>query len=152
MDSNGDLVADPLRDGEELDDIAELLRKPDVVGADGQDALAVDVTGRHPKIERDRRQDRGLGSRVVALEVGARVGFGVSEALGVGERLSQRPPVLGHASQDVVRRPVHDAHEPQDAVAGEVLAERPDQGDAATHRGLVQEIHAPGSRRFEQLS
>ena len=60
-----------------------------VGGGDLGDALAVDVGGGDPGVERERGQDRGLGGGVEALDVGGRVGLGVPELLGLLERLGE---------------------------------------------------------------
>ena len=44
-----------------------------------------------------------------------------------------------------------DAGQPLDAVGGEAFAQRLDDGDAARHRRLERDHHAPGLRRGEDL-
>ena len=104
------------------------------------DALAVDVVGGHPGVERDGRQDGGLGRGVVTLDVGGRVGLGVAERARVG----QRRRVLGagavHLREDVVGGAVDDAGHPQHRVARERLRQRADDRDGTGDRGLEVEV------------
>ena len=67
--------------------------------------------------EGDRREDRALRRRVVALDVGRRIRLGEPEPLRLGHRLVGRPAVLGHLREDEVRRPVHDAEDAIDALS-----------------------------------
>ena len=55
-----------------------------------RDALAVHVAGDDARAERDRRDDRGLGRGVEALDVGGGVALGVAELLRLGERVGER--------------------------------------------------------------
>jgi hypothetical protein len=59
--------------------------------------------------------------------------------------------VVGHAGEDVIGGAVDDAHHPADAVTGERLAQRPDQRDATTDRGLEEDVDARALGRLEQL-
>ena len=137
-----DLAVDLLGDREQLHDVAELARRAMSSAVMLGDALAVHVAGDDARAERDRRDDRGLRRGVEALDVGGRVGLGVAERLRLGERVGERRARLGHAGEDVVRRAVDDAHHAPDAVAGERLAQRPHQRDAAGDRRLEQQVDA----------
>ena len=137
-----DLTVDLLGNCEELHDVAEVARRRDVVGRDAGDALAVHVGGDDARAERDGGDDRSLGRGVEALDVGSGIRLGEPERLRVGERVVERLAAVGHAGEDVVGRAVHDAHDPPDAVAGERLAQRPHERDAAADRRLEQEVDA----------
>ena len=93
-------------------------------------------------MEREAREDRGLLRGVVALDVGGRVGLGVAEALRVGEHVLELGALGVHAVEDVVGRAVDDAHDPLHAVAGERVAQRPDDRDRAGRGGLVVDLRA----------
>ena len=95
--------------------------------------------------------DRRLGAGVVALDVGGGVALGVPEALRLGEGVGVARAVLGHPGEDEVGRAVDDAHDPADGLAGERLAQRPDERDAAGDRRLEQEVDAGGVGRGEEL-
>ncbi len=69
------------RDAEQLDAIAELLGEIDVEPRDVADALGVDAGEIDRPAERDARQDRQLVRGVDAVDVEARIGFGVAELL-----------------------------------------------------------------------
>ena len=137
---------------EQLHRVAELGRRLDVGVGDPADALAVHVTGHHACAEGDRRDDRGLRRGVEALDVGRGVALGVAETLRLGQRVVERRARLGHAAEDVVGRAVHDAEHPTDAVAGERLAQRADERDAAGDRRLEQQVDPGALRGLEQLA
>ena len=80
-------VGGALADGEELDGAAHALGGGDVGGGDLGQALAVDVVEAYAGVEGDPGEDGGLGGGVEALDVGGRVGLGVSEGGGLVERL-----------------------------------------------------------------
>ena len=64
-------------------------------------------------------QDRGLGRGVEALDVGGRVGLGVAQRLGLGQRLGEARAGGVHPVQDEVRGAVDDAEHAVHRVAGE---------------------------------
>ena len=78
----------------------------------------------------------------MALNVESRVGFGIAEALCLGQRIGERQPLLAHLGQDVVGGPVDDAGDPFDMVCRQPFAQRLDDRDAAGHRGLERDHHA----------
>ena len=81
--------------------------------------LAVHRFEGHGRVERERREDGGLLRRVVAFDIGRRVGFGVTESLRVGEDVRELAALGVHAIEDVVRGAVDDAHDPLYAVTGQ---------------------------------
>jgi hypothetical protein len=123
----------------------------DVGRGDARDALVVDVAGHDPRPEGDHGDDGGLGPGVEALHVGGGVALGVAQALGLGQRLLVRGAVLGHAGQDEIGGAVDDAGDPGDALAGQRLAQRPDQRDGARHRRFEQDVDAGGVGHVEDL-
>ena len=135
-------------DGQQLDDEAGVLRGGDVRGADGGDALAVDVFQGEAGVEGQRRQDRGLGGGVVALDVGRRVGLRVAEALGLGEGVGELGAGGVHLVQDEVGGAVDDAQHPGDPVAGQAVADGAQDGDGPGHGGLVGQLDAGLVRLF----
>ena len=92
--ARADRAVDLFGHREQLDDVAELVRGRDVVGADVRDAFAVHVAGDDARAERDRRDDRGLRRGVETLDVGRRVAFGVAELLRFGERVREATNLL----------------------------------------------------------
>jgi hypothetical protein len=111
----------------------------------------VHVPGHHRGAEGDAGDDRHLGARVVALDVGGGIGLGVAEGLRLRQRVLVGCARLGHAGEDVVGRAVDDAHHPRDALAHERLAQRADDRDAPGHGRLEQQVDAGVLRSFEQL-
>ena len=127
VDAHGHVAVDFFGDGQQLDDVAQRPRRRDVVDGHARDALAVDVVRRDAGAEGDAGNDRGFGGRVEAFDVGGRVGLGVPELLGFGQRVVERRAGLGHGREDVVGRSVDDAHDPADAITGERFTQRPQQ-------------------------
>ena len=113
------------------------------------DALAVDQLERHGGVEGEAGQDRGLLRRVVALDVGGRVGLRVAELGGGGQRLLEGVALAIHPVEDVVRRAVDDAEDAVHPVAGQRVAQRTDDRDRAADRRLVVQLGADllGRRR-----
>ncbi len=135
-------VGRALADGEQLDGAAHLLGGGEVGGGDLGHALAVDVVQAHAGVEGDPGEDGGLGSGVEALDVGGRVGLGVPERGGLVEGLLVAGARGVHLVEDEVGGAVDDAEDPVDLVAGEGLAQRPDQRDGTGDGGLVVEVPA----------
>ncbi len=131
-----------LADREQLDDRAHVAGGLDVGGGHLGDALAVDVGGGDPGVERQRGEDRGLRGGVEALDVGGRVGLGVAELLGLLQRLGEPGAGAVHLVEDEVGGAVDDAEDPGDRVAGQRLAQRPQDRDRTGDRGLVVEVAA----------
>ena len=103
-------------------------------------------------MEGEAGEDRRLLRGVVALDVGGRVGLGVAETLRVGEDVLELGALLVHAVEDVVRRAVDDAHDPLHAVAGERVAQRPDDRDGAGGGGLVSMAEMDDSDLLDLLA
>ena len=135
-------AAQPLGDGEELDHVAGVLRRRDVVRRDGADALALDVGQVERGVEGQLREDRTLGCGVVAFDVCRGVGFGVAEFLRGGERIGKLRAGGIHLVQDVVGGAVDDAHHLGDAVPRQRLADGPQQRDGAGNCGLEGKLDA----------
>ena len=96
-------------------------------------------------------KQRELVRGVVPLDIEARIGLGIAEALGGGEAFGEGEMFLLHAGQDVVAGAVEDAVDAVDRVAGKRLAQRLDDRDAAGGGRLEIEADArrlrlPGER------
>ena len=109
---------------------------------DGADALAVHVFQGETGVEGQRGEDGGLGGGVVAFDVGGGVGFGVAEALGLGQGVGELRAGGVHLVQDEVGGAVDDAQHAGDPVAGEAVADGAQDGDGAGHGGLVGQLDA----------
>ena len=146
----GDALA-PLGDGKQLDPVAELLGVRDVGALQLADALDVGLVELHRHAEGDRAHDRRLVRGVDAGDVEGRIGLGIAQPLGVGERAREVDALLSHLRQDVIGRAVDDPGDPLDAVGGEPLAQRLDDRDATGDRRLEGDHHALLPRRGEDL-
>ena len=145
-----DPVAAELADGEQLDDRPHLARGLHVGGGDLRDALAIDVGGRDAGVEGQAGQDRGLGGGVEALHVGRRVRLGVAQLLGLLQRLGEAGAGGVHLVEDEVGGAVDDAEHAGDLVAGQRLAQRPQDRDRTGDGRLVVEVALGLRGRFEE--
>ena len=133
-------------DAQQLDGVAELAGLGDVLGADGTDALLVDVVGGHAGAKADGGEDGRLAGGIEAVDVGRRVGLGVALGLGVGKHVGVIGTLGVHARQDVVGGAVEDAGNGQDLVAHQVVLERADDGDTAAAAGFALDLNAALTR------
>src|SRR5690606_41598626 len=71
------------------------------------DPLAVHLPRGHPGVERQLGEDPGLRGRVVAVDVGGRVGLGVAECGGLVERVGEARARLGQDRKSTRRNSSH---------------------------------------------
>ncbi len=128
-------------DAQVLDAVAELRGIADVLGGDGGDPLGVDLVVLEGDAEGDGSQDGELVGGVDALDVQGGIGLGVAAALGLRQGLLEVPPLMGHLAEDEVAGAVDNPCQPLDAVAGEPLPDRLDDGDPPRHRRLEGHHH-----------
>ena len=113
-----------------LDAIPQLLGVVHVLGRQARDPLGVDGLEFQRHAEGQRGQDHQLVGGVDALDVKGGIGLGVTERLRLGEHLGELPPLVAHLGENEVSGAVDDARQPLDAVAGQALAQRLDDGDS----------------------
>ena len=137
-----------LADGQQLQHIAHFPAEGDILGAHLRDALAVYVLYLHPAVERQRSRDAQLVGRVVSLHVRRGVRLRQAQPLRVLQHVLILRAFRRHPGQDVVRRPVHDAHHLLDVVRDQRALDRVDDRDRAAHARLVVQARAgfPGHR------
>ena len=85
-------------------------------------------------------QDADLAARIVTLDVGCRIFFGVPVLLRHPQHRIEIQTVVDHFGQDEIGRSVQNAVKCVDLVGGQTLRERTQDGDTAAHAGLKQEI------------
>ena len=97
--------------GQQLDRVARVRWRSGCPSASRPvDAAALDRVGRRGDAEGDLRQDRELVGGVGAVHVERRVGLGVAELLGLGQRRRRSSrPRSAHRREDEVARAVEDA-------------------------------------------
>ena len=139
-----------LGDAEQLDPEAELVGHLQVERRDRRNAFDMNRFGVDLRAEGEAGQDGELVGGVVALDIEGRVGLGIAETLGVLQAGLEGQPLQLHAREDVVAGAVEDAVEARDGVAGERLAQRLDDRDAAGRRGLEGERDAIGLGQLGQ--
>ena len=88
---------------------------------------------------------------VEAADVEGGIGFRIAEALRFGEAIFERDFLGFHLRQDVVAGAVQNAVDARYFVAGEALAQRLDDRDAARDRRLELEGDARGLRPCRQV-
>ena len=104
------------------------------------DTLTFHFPRRNPLTKGEAGEDRGLERGIAPGHVIRRVGFGVSEPLGLGQRVVVASTLVGHGGEDVVGGPIHDAAHHIDVLAGEALGKRADHRDPATHRASYMTV------------
>jgi hypothetical protein len=131
----------PPRQPQQLDAVAQRLRAHAVGGGECCNAFGVHlgVAQRHAKGHCGQQREFVCG--VVTMDVEGRVGLGVAQCLGLGQRRVERQALRAHGTQDEVAGAVDDAGQPLDVVAAQTLAQRLDDGDADGHCPL--ERHHP---------
>ena len=134
-----DAVGRALRDAEQLDAEAEFVGRLDVGERHALDALDVDGLGRDARAEGERREDRELVRRVEAADVERRVGLGVAEPSAPPSDILEGQLFALHAREDVIAGAVENAIDAVDRIAGESLAQRLDDRNAAGDRRLEGE-------------
>ena len=92
--------------------------------------------------ERDGGEQRELVRGVDAIDVEARIGFGITEALRLGQNRGEIAARFAHLRQDVIAGAVEDAVDAEDVVRAEPFAQRLQDRNAARHRGLEAERDA----------
>ena len=136
--------------GEHADGVAEVGGVPEVAGAEGADALAVDLVGLDAAVEGEGGEDGELVGGVNAFDVVGGVGFGVAEALGLLEGFCVGCAALGHFGDHVVGSAVDDGAEAADIVGLKFALEDADDGDAAADAGFVAEFDAVSAGKVEE--
>src|SRR5262249_19426557 len=137
-----------LGDAEELDAVAQFLGITDVLAGELRDAFGVDRRELHLDTNSDGRHDGELVRLVHALNVEGRVGHGIAPLLRLTENVRETRPLLAHFGQYEIAGAVDDPGDPFDAVGGEPLAQRFDDGYAATDRTFERDhdVFLPGCR------
>ena len=118
-------------DRKEFEAVAELLAVRDVVLRDRRDPFAEYLGEGNLRVEGERREDGELIGRIEAFDVGRRVGLRIAERLCFLENVRIVCSVVGHLGEDVVGRPVDDAHHGGNMVGLHTVEEGADDGDAA---------------------
>lgn len=104
------------------------------------DAFVVDIGSRNGCTECNRGDDGGLGSCVEALDIGGRVGFGVTKSLRVGQGVGVACAVLGHLGEDVVGGAVDDSKHSFDGLTEQRFAQWADQWNSTGDRSFEEQV------------
>ena len=135
-----DALLEPLlgqpRNTEKLDAVAELLGKVDVEPRYVADPLGVNSGEVDRATKPDASENGELVRRIDAVDVKARIGFGITELLRLGEHFGELVRGLAHGCQNIIRGPVENTIKAREPVSGETLAQRLDHRYPASDRGL----------------
>ena len=138
----------PLGDPQQLDAITQLLRISDVLRLQSGDALHIGLVKLHRDAKGYGRHEGGLVGRVHALDVKGGVGLGVAQPLRLFQDRIEAQAFAAHLREDEVGGAVDNAGNPFNAIGGQSLAQRLDDGNAAGHGRLKRDHHAlVGCRR-----
>jgi len=91
----------------------------------------MDGIQRHALAEGERGQNGQFVRGIVAVHIGARIGLGVAQLLGLGQDCIKVGAVGRHLGQDVVGGAVDNADGALEAVGAQGVLERLDDGNAA---------------------
>src|SRR5579871_5635759 len=112
------------RQAQQLDAIAQFLREGDIERRDMANALDMDIGEIDGVAEGNGSQKRELMRRIDPVDIKARIGFGVAEALRFGQDRAEIATCLAHLRQDVVAGAVENSAHTQDVIGGKSLAQR----------------------------
>ena len=112
-------VIDFLGDGEQLDHKTHIPRGRHIVSRHIGDPLDVHISQRHPRMEGQLGQDRGLRRGVMAVHIQRRIGFQISEGVGLSENVGVLHTLLVHLGEHEVGGAVDDAHDFADTITSQ---------------------------------
>jgi hypothetical protein len=122
---------DEVRFGEEFDRVAELAGVFKVLDIERIDADAGNFAPIDPCTEGEVGEDRQLLGRVTPIHIHRRVGFGITQPLGLGDGVGVGGAEAVHLGQDVIARAVQDPFERFDGVGRKALGNVRDDRDPA---------------------
>ena len=138
-------------DGQMFYAVTELLGVLQIFLGHLGNALGVDPVECQRFAECDGGQDGQLVGRIDTLHVEARIGLRIAQTLGLRQHLVEATALVAHLGEYEIAGAVDDAGNPFDAVAGQALANRLDDGNASRHRRLECHHHALATSRVEDL-
>src|SRR5262249_38527019 len=127
------------RNPQELDAVAEFLGEVDVEPRNVADPLRIDPVEVDRATKPDASQDGELVRRIDAVDVKARIGFGIAELLRLSEHLGKFVRGLAHRRQDIIRGSVENAVDASEPVSGKTLAQGLDHRNPAGDGSLEGE-------------
>jgi len=146
-----DTPVDALRGPDQLQRKTERTRVADVVLRDLLDPLEANIVDVNRCVEGKAREDRHLRRGVRSADVIRWVGFGVAEALRLGERSLVTAGRTRHLAEDEVRRAIDDAVHALDLRARERFAQDSDRRDDARDRRLEADRTTAFARELPEL-
>ena len=123
----------------------------DVLGGDIADAEGGDGFLRQHPTEGNVGGDGQLAADVVAVDVGAGVGLGVAQGLGLLQHGGEVHVAAVHGVHDIVAGAVHDAAQGLDLIQAGHTLQIHQPGDAAAHRRRAAQGHALFRRQGGEL-
>ena len=139
------------RHADQLDHIAKFLRIADILRRDVCNAFGIHLGKGHVGVKRDGCHNRHLASCIVAFHIRSRIALCIAELCRKGKCLFVAHPILRHPRQDIVGRPVDNAHHFCQFAGCQTLAQRTDDWNRACNRRFKMQVTFSGFRCIEQL-
>jgi hypothetical protein len=139
------------RHAEALDAVAELFGVLDIKTRDFGDAFGIGLLELQRNAEGNRRQDGQLVRGIDAFHVEGRIGFGVTQALRLGQHVGEIRAAVAHLGENKIAGAIDDAGQPLDAVTGQAFTDGFDDRNAAGHGGFERHHHTLFLRGRENL-
>ena len=151
MDWFGIRVVVLLDDCEQFNLVSELIGELDFVKGDFRNSFDVNRIHAEPVAVRERSGDGGLVGGIESVDVERRIGFGVTELLGIRENLFEVRLIAFHARENIVAGSVENAVNPVDAVANKTFTKALDDRNAAADTGFIEDVGSGFFRFGKQL-
>ena len=90
--------------------------------------------------ERKVGDDCNFGCGIQTLDVGGRVGLGVSQLLSAAQRTGIVKAIFGHLGEDEVGGAIHDAQNTSNRLTAQAFAQRTNEWNATTDGGFEQQV------------
>src|SRR4051812_19071749 len=101
----------------------QLVRVFEIHRRDATNSLRINVRGSHALSEREGAEDRELRTRIETVDVGGRIGLGITGSLCFGQDRVKRSTARFNFRQDVIAGAVENAVERGDAISGDSFAQ-----------------------------
>jgi len=117
IDPDIDAVTIQLANGEKLDDESVIFSRLHVVGSNGGNTFAVNVINRKFRMECQRSNYGSFGRRIIPLNIGGRICFGISKPLSFFKDIIKLGAGCIHLVEDKIGGAVHNAQNTRNFIA-----------------------------------
>jgi len=144
-------LGDTLGNAEQFDAIAQLLGILNIFFGELGNALGVGLIKLHRNAKGDSRKNGELVRGIHAFNIKSRVGFGIAQALCLGQHGIKGQALVAHLGQNKICSAVDNASHPFDTICAQAFAHRLNDGDTAGHCRFKSDHHAFGLRSGENF-